>query len=110
MRGDFDPSAVRSEFNGVAQKVHEDLSEPGGIGPDNQAGLGDLRQHLRFLVCQRLHDAQHFAKHSLYPQALDSQLDTPGLNLGQVQNVADKAEEVLSTGVDVVDVAPLPLV
>src|SRR5579859_146504 len=54
---EFDEAAVRSEFDGVAEKIHEDLAKPGGIGTNDHGGLDALRQRVRFAVAERAHDA-----------------------------------------------------
>ena len=108
---DRDRAAVGGELDGVAQEVDHDLLEPQLVGLDDGHVRADVEAeaeamarrplaHHRDPVLERLADGERDAL----------QVHLPGLDLGQVEDVAEEVEEVLARAPDVPEVLELTLV
>ena len=97
----LDAAAVR-ELDRIADQVGQDLAQPRRIA---FYGCGQrLREHqlqrealFRRTFEQGLH---HFTRHQMGRKRNPLSLQAPGLDLGQIQNVVDKVQQVPAAGMD----------
>src|SRR5262249_42656429 len=104
--GDF--PLLGGELDRVTEQVVEDLLQLAFVGPDLRQPFreADL-QHDLLLGRQGAYDGAHPADDFRHVQRLAVQLQPPGFDLGQVQDVVDQLQQVPAAGEDVVDVALL---
>ena len=99
------------ELDGVAHQVEQDLPQPAGVADQ---GVGHLRLH----VVDQLQPLR-VGPHGQGPQGVTDrrpqrevgrvQLELAGLDLGEVEQVVDEAEQVVGRGLDRLEALPLVL-
>src|SRR5690242_6375196 len=107
---DFNTSAFRGEFDGIADQIHQNLFEPGRVRVDSQSALNLGRQRLPLLSREGAQGADHLAENTGDPQVLARKFHAAGFDFRKIQNVADEFQEVFSAGVYVTHVTPLALI
>ena len=99
-----DPPLVR-ELDGVADQVDEDLLEAHRIGLDplRYGGLGGELELEELLVRLPAQELLHAREHLRQRARLPGDPHLARLQLGQVQDVVDQAQEVVGAATDVAD-------
>ncbi|MNZ89026.1 hypothetical protein D3C78_1079290 [compost metagenome] len=99
-------------LDGVGDQVDQHLLEAGVVGlqPDVAAGvLGELQVDA-VLLGDRHQGGAGVLEHVAQADALDRQVDVPGLDARQVEHLVDQREQVVAAAVDLLDLALLALV
>ena len=100
--GDRDPAALGGELDRVGEQVLQDLPEPDPVGERGEHrqvrldGAGCLPSSSGARPVSGLLDG------GVDPQRAQAQVQAARLDLGQVEDVVDQAEQVPAAGVDVV--------
>ena len=110
-RAHLHASALRRELHRVREEVEQHLLDLALVGADGSHAVVDL-------ACERdpsptrpfTHEQQRVVHRRRQLELRDVQLHASGLDLGQVEDVVDEGEEVLSRGQDIVQVLRLLLV
>ena len=87
--------ALRGELDGIARQVDQHLLQAHGIAHQHPGGGGvDVKQHLhRLLVDIGGHDDGQVPHQAVDAEGLHLQLHLAGVNLGEIQNVVEQAEQ-----------------
>ena len=106
-----DAASVGRELHGVAQQVEHHLLEPQLVGRD-RAEVAVRLEAQPYAVQRRplAHQRQCLADDVVHGERRDVELHPAGLDLGQVEDVAEQGEQVASGRVDVSQVVVLALV
>ena len=106
-----DGPARRRELHGVREQVEDHLSDPALVAVDD-VDVRNRRQRDLDAVLRRPLAHHHDAALERLPQRerRDLELDLPGLDLGEVEDVVDQRQQVVGRGQDVVEVLRLLLV
>ena len=85
------------ELEGVADEVQEHLGDPPLVAPaGRQVGRHGHAQRELLLGGERLHARRHGLRDLLHGVVGEGQRELAGLDLGEVEDVVDEAEEVLA--------------
>ena len=107
--GDAHHPAGRRELDGIGNEVQQHLFELAGVGLDLAGpNHGSLEADL-LLRDQRLHDVAHLLGDLRDRDLLKTELHLPSLDLGEVEDVVDQPEQVLSARMDLLKEAHLRL-
>src|SRR6185369_4175138 len=99
---DVDAPAARSELDGIAQQIEEHLLEPPRVHADlRQRGRQMMVQPEAGLGGHRLHGAQDVDDERTHLNVHQLELDALGLDLDEIEQIVDQAEEVTAAGQDV---------
>src|SRR5439155_14311749 len=110
-RPDLNPAALRRELNRVRKEVEEDLADFPLVGVDLAESLVNAPVQVDAPPCRSLADQrQRIVDGHGQVEVRYLQLHPPGLDLREIQNVVDEGQEVLSGGMDVLQVLVLFLV
>ena len=106
-----DGPARRRELHGVREQVEDHLPDPPLVARDD-VDAGDRCERDLDAVLQRALAHHHDAalERVLQRERRDLELDLPGLDLGQVEDVVDQRQQVVARGEDVLEVLRLLLV
>src|SRR5712664_2090504 len=106
----LDAPTFRSKFDGIADQIHQYLLESGCVGVNSQAANGKSRECLSFFLRKRAQGADDFRENAPHRQVFEGKLHPAGLDLGKIQNVTDKPEQMPSAGRDMGDITLLALI
>ncbi len=102
--------APLGELDGIADQVDQHLLELVGVClQSGQVVLDPGRQCQATGFCLHLHHVDQLGNQRSGAGGVDLQLHAPGLDLRQVENVVDQAEQVLAVAVNLLRVAELAL-
>lgn len=85
------------EFDCIAQQVEENLTHFASVGL-HHTGIRRTNEVQRILSIarQRLDDPDHFTGNRIHTEGVDLDIHLPLLDLGEIQNVADNRQQVLT--------------
>jgi hypothetical protein len=87
--------AVLGELAGVAKQVEEDLAQPHIVGVDRADPLGRIERELVLvLLGERPRGAEDLLDDRLDRHRFEGQIHLPGLDLGEVEDVVDQAQQM----------------
>src|SRR5580658_2791044 len=94
------------ELGRVTQQVEQDLTYFGEVGVHASDAGGNIdRQLIRILIDQRLNRRRDVPQHVANIKRLQVQIHPSGLDLGEIENIVDQSEQLLTRRVDPVEIA-----
>src|SRR5260370_3596790 len=103
----LDLPAFWRELHSIAEQVVENLLETHTIGVHRQAGSGLLLDVDVLCHCERTNGRQNLRQGFRNLKIFTTKFELPGLDLGQIQNVIDQLQQVMSTVSNMSDKTPL---
>src|SRR5262249_4224044 len=108
---DLDRSAGRGELHGIAGEIDDDLPEAALVAADGDRRRGGAEGEAHaVLPCPRLQHAAALGDDFAELDRLELEREVPGVELGEIENVADQLGEVLPALDDVGGVLDVPRV
>ena len=97
--------ALLGELGGIAQQIEQVLAQLRLIGAHcTQIRRAVDHQRVRVLSHQRLDHRLDLADHRRDVEVLDQHVHLAGLDLGQIEDVVDQAQEVLAGAIDLLEI------
>src|SRR5258705_2931353 len=93
----LDLTAFRSELHSIAEQVVQDLFETHTIGIYRQGGCGLLLDVDVLCHCERANGRENLRQGLRNLEVLTAKLELSSLDLGQIQDVIDQLQQVMST-------------
>src|SRR5712692_7480126 len=103
----LDLAAFWGELHSIAEQVVQDLLETHTIRIHRQAGCTFLLDIDVFCHCERTNGRQNLRQGLRNLKIFTAKFELPGLDLGQIQNVVDQLQQVMSTISHMSDKTPL---
>src|SRR5262249_55031638 len=89
------PAALRRELESIAEQVIEDLFETNPVRPHEEIALSSAVNFYVFGHRQRLGCIQNFVERRTPGEIFRMQLNASCLDSGEIQNIVNKAQQVL---------------
>ena len=99
-RADSHPAFLGRELERVGDQVEQQLPDQPGVRPEAQARLRLVDQLDPLVERHSPHRVEHLGDGVAEVHGLQDHLHPPRLDLGQVEDVVDQAEQVLAAAVD----------